>query len=53
MMVVELMMMMISMKSSVMTVTMVMIYYFLAESLFSLWGIRLVEAAVYFVDEPL
>ena len=57
---VEMMMMMLPMKSSVMTMTMAMIPplregispadFSLPESFFSLCGFRLVEAAEYFLD---
>ena len=59
---VEMMMMMIPMKSSVMTMTMAIISplregispadFSLPESFFSLCGFRLVEAAEYFLDRP-
>ena len=55
------MMMMIPMKSDVMTMTMAMIfplregislaYFCLPESFFSLCGVRLVEAAEYFLSD--
>ncbi len=61
--VVEVMMMMIPMKSSSMTVTMATISplregispadFCLPESFFSLCGLRLVEAAEYFLDDSL